>query len=93
VDRRELEADLAEAYGGDGDERRVVSRQARDLADAGQFEADQGAELTVDTVVSNLADAPEDTSVVERWNWWIGSLDVAHGGYERFRVQPWALEE
>jgi len=23
----------------------------------------------------------------ERWNWWIGSLEVAYGGYGRFGIQ------
>jgi hypothetical protein len=93
VDRSELETELASTFDGGERECRVVSRQARDLADAGLFAEHQGVELTVDAVVSNLEDAPDDAPLVERWNWWIGSLDLAHGGYERFRVQPWALEE
>ncbi|MFB6172772.1 MAG: hypothetical protein ABEJ23_09580 [Haloarculaceae archaeon] len=92
MDRTELERELTEAFEGDDATLRVVSRQARDLADSGKYEADQGADLTVDVVVSNLSDAPDDAPLAERWNWWIGSLDIAHGGYEPFRVQPWALE-
>lgn len=92
MDRTELERELAETFGGEERVRRVVTRQARDLADSGRFEADHETELTVDVVVSNLADAPDDASLDERWNWWMGSLHVAFGGYEPFRVQPWALE-
>lgn len=92
MDRRKLEAALANAFESDEQERRLVSRQARDLADSGQFATDQGGELAVPVVVSNLSDAPAGTLLVERWNWWIGSLDVAHSGYGQFVVQPWALE-
>lgn len=92
MDRRALESELEAAFEGDERERRVVSRQARDLADSGQFERDLGAELTPSVVVSNMADAPDVTGVVQRWNWWMGSLEVAHGGYDRFRVQPWSLD-
>lgn len=67
-------------------ERRVVVRQAMDLADSGQFEADTGTSLTSDTIVRNLRDAP-DERLPERWNWWIGSLELAYGGYAQFQVQ------
>lgn len=76
-----------EQFDADEDARHVIARQARDLADAGRFEADFGDELTVDEVVSNLEDAPDGHSLVERWNWWIGSLEVSHGGYNEFRVR------
>ena len=68
-------------------ERRVVARQAGDLADSGAYDADAGVALTPQAIVSNLAEAPDDHGLVERWNWWMGALDLAHGGYERFRVR------
>lgn len=74
----------------DGSERtlRAVSRQAQDLADSGRIADELGYELTVETVVSNLADAPDGYSLVERWNWWIGALELSHGNYQRFHVRP-----
>lgn len=86
MDRDQLETAL-ERFQGSDDARRVVGRQARDLADSGLVEAHFGDRLTVDTVVANMADAPDGYSVVERWNWWVGSLEVSHGGYNRFRVR------
>ncbi len=88
VDRERLERELAEAFGGDEETLRAVSRQAQDLADAGRIHEDFGHELTVRFVVDNLADAPDDHSLVERWNWWVGSLDLSQGGYRRFHVRP-----
>ncbi|MFB6165005.1 MAG: hypothetical protein ABEJ31_07585 [Haloarculaceae archaeon] len=88
-----LERALADAFGGTDAARHVVARQARDLADAGKIEAELGYELTVDDVVGNMADAPDDYAVVERWNWWLGSLELSHGGYDRFRVRPDAVED
>jgi hypothetical protein len=70
-------------------ERRVVARQAGDLADAGRYAADKGVALTPQAIVENLADAPDDHGLVERWNWWMGALDVAHGEYGRFSVRRW----
>lgn len=86
VDRARLERELRAEY---GDQRasRVVARQARDLADSEQLQADLGVELTVETVLSNLADAPEEYALSERWNWWMGALDVSHGGYLQFTVR------
>ena len=86
VDQDRL-ADALGRFEGSPDARRVVARQARDLADAGLYEADFGDSLTVETVVSNLRDAPDEHTLVERWNWWVGSLEVSHGGYDRFRVR------
>lgn len=86
MDTRELRTALRREFGGSDASLRVVVRQARDLADAGKPERDRGHELTVDDVVRNLADAPED-GVVERWNWWMSSLETAYGGYERFAVR------
>ena len=91
MDHSALESRLAGAF--DAEERavRVVARQARDLDDSGQFATDLGHELTPDVVVSNLEDAPDDHSLVERWNWWLGSLELSHGGYERFQIRPGAV--
>ncbi|WP_306053951.1 hypothetical protein [Natronococcus wangiae] len=86
IDRDRLESRLREEFGGSSGAARVVSRQAADLADAGRYEADVGAELTVDVVLTELADAP-DGGPPERWNWWIGSLELAFGGYEEFAVR------
>lgn len=86
VDPSELADALEREFGGTEAERRVVARQARDLADSGKPERDRGAPLTVEAVVSNLADAPADASLPERWNWWLGALEVAYGGYEPFQV-------
>jgi hypothetical protein len=88
MDRTHVEQQLQAAFGGDQQARRAISRQARDLADAGRVDADFGYELTVDVIVDNLRDAPDDHSLVERWNWWVGSLDLATGGYQRFHVRP-----
>ncbi|QLG60787.1 hypothetical protein HUG12_03110 [Halorarum salinum] len=87
MDSRELMTALEREFGGEEPQRKVVARQARDLADSGKVEADRGDELTVETVVGNMADAPEDSDLVERWNWWLGSLETAYGGYERFTVR------
>ncbi|PSP85904.1 hypothetical protein BRC83_02085 [Halobacteriales archaeon QS_1_68_17] len=88
MDKAPLEAALESSFDGSDRARSVVARQARDLADAGLLTEDLGVELTPEFVVSNLADAPDDYSLVERWNWWLGSLDLSHGGYNRFRVRP-----
>lgn len=80
-------AALEREFGGEESHRQVVARQARDLADAGKIEADRGDPLTVEDVVRNMADAPEDSDLVERWNWWLGSLETAYGGYDRFTVR------
>ncbi|KTG30617.1 hypothetical protein [Haloferax profundi] len=76
---------LAE-FGGTDAERRVVARQARDLADSGQAEADRGAALTSDEIIRNLRDAPEG-SPATRWNWWLGALEAAYGNYREFQVR------
>nr|WP_276282610.1 hypothetical protein [Halorussus sp. DT72] len=85
-----FERRLGEEFGGDDGTRRVVARQARDLADSGQFETDTDRKLTVSVVVENLRDAPDDLELAERWNWWMGALELAYGGYDRFRVVRWA---
>ena len=87
MDSRELTAALEREFEGTEAARRTVARQARDLADSGVIEADRGHELTVADVIENLTDAPDDHDLVERWNWWLGSLETAYGGYERFTVR------
>ena len=87
MDRQELERTLRDEFGG-GETATVVARQAGDMADGGQFDDDFGGELTPETVVSNLWDAPSGYSLAERWNWWLGALDLSHGGYARFSVRP-----
>jgi hypothetical protein len=87
VEQDRLEAALAREFGADIGHCRVVARQATDLADSGRLAADFGIDLTVETVVSNLRDAPEDASLRERWNWWLGAVSVSHDGYERFDVR------
>jgi len=88
MDRGALERELEAQFGGDEATRRAISRQARDLADSGRIERDFGYEVTVDAVVEHLADASDNHSLVERWNWWVGSLDLSEGGYQRFHVRP-----
>jgi hypothetical protein len=85
VDPDDLAAALAR-FGGDPAERRVVARQARDLADAGLVERDRDHPLTVAVVVEELAEAPSGGPAA-RWNWWLGALEVAHGGYAAFAVR------
>jgi hypothetical protein len=87
LDPDELDAALADAFGGSDAERRVVVRQARDLADSGKAARDRGTPLTVSEIVANLADAPTDDSLASRWNWWLGALEVAYGGYAEFQVR------
>lgn len=88
ADRFDAEALIAglEPFGGDESERRTVARNARDLADSGRYVEDSGIELTPEHVVVQLADAP-DGGPIERWNWWLGSLEVAYGGYAEFQVR------
>lgn len=81
-----LELRLRREFGGTRGQARVVVRQAVDVADAGTYEADVGAPLTNDAVIEELADAPGG-SLTDRWNWWMGSLEVAFGGYERFAIR------
>ncbi|ESS12521.1 MAG: hypothetical protein A07HR60_00623 [uncultured archaeon A07HR60] len=87
MDTKRLEVALADEFGGDASERRVIARQARDLADSGKSDDDRGHSLSVSEIVRQLSDAPDDSSVIERWNWWMGALDTAYGGYGRFAVR------
>jgi hypothetical protein len=88
VERDDLRPALAAEFDGEEDALAVVSRQARDLADSRRLEADLGVDLDVATVVAELEDAPAGHDLVERWNWWIGSLEMSYGGYQRFLVRP-----
>jgi len=84
-DPERLAARLAR-FGGVPAERRVVARQARALAATGRVERDRGRPLTAGGLLAELSDAP-DGSPAERWNWWLGALEVAHGGYAEFQVR------
>ena len=83
---------LAEEFETDAGAARVVARQARDLADSGRFETDMGRELTVSVAVENLRDAPDELGLPEKWNWWMGALELAYGEYDRFRVLRWTSQ-
>lgn len=87
MDPKRLEVALAGKYGGDASERRVIARQARDLVDSGKPEKDRDHSLSVSEIIEQLSDAPDGSSVIERWNWWMGALDTAYGGYGRFAVR------
>lgn len=87
LDPDELDAALAATFDATDAERRVVVRQARDLADSEKPARDRGTPLTVAEVVANLSDAPAGDSLPSRWNWWLGALEVAYGGYAEFQVQ------
>jgi hypothetical protein len=89
----ELAETLEDAFDGEPAEYRVVARQARDLADAGIVADDRGEPLTIDEIVRNLRDAPDESSVADRWNWWLGALDAAYGGYREFEVRAVPTEE
>ncbi|WP_255193249.1 hypothetical protein [Natronobeatus ordinarius] len=86
LDPDRLESRLQREFGGTAGEARVVVRQAVDLADSGRYAEDVGATLTNDVVIDELEDAPDGTPA-DRWNWWIGSLELAYGSYERFGVR------
>jgi len=88
VDRDALRAALTEAFAAEPAERDAVVRAAGDLDDAGRLSADLGAEVTATDVVEHLRDAPGG-GLADRWNWWMGSLDVAFGGYREFEVRAW----
>ena len=86
MERARLRRQLAAEF--DTDAVRTVVRAAGDLADSGQLAADAGYDLTADLVVDHLQDAPAGFTLVERWNWWVGSLELAYGhDYHQFRVR------
>lgn len=78
---------LEREFGGSDAELRPVARQARDLIESGRLAADRGHELTVDELVDHLHDAPAGSDLIDRWNWWMGALEIAYGGYEQFSVR------
>lgn len=88
MDEAELQDALEARFGGTPAERQAVARAARDLAASGQYEADTEVALTTDRIVAELTDSPDDRPA-NRWNWWMGALDVAYGGYEEFQVRAW----
>ena len=88
MNRARLEAGLRETFDPSPGALRVVVRQAMDLAESGQYGADTGTEMTVAELLEHLGDAP-DEPLVDRWNWWMGSLEVAYGGYADFEVRRW----
>lgn len=90
MNRELLDLRLQKTLGGPSDERRVVVRQAGDLHDSGRYAETHGEELSVDVIVANLGDAPDEFGLVDRWNWWVGALDLAYGGYDDFRIRQWA---
>ncbi|MFC7185721.1 hypothetical protein [Halorubrum yunnanense] len=87
MERKRLEKAFAAEFGGTEPERRSVVRAACDLADSGRPSEDRGHALTVPGVVDHLGDAPDGSSLVERWNWWLGALEAAYGGYDYFSVR------
>ena len=87
MNRDVLAARLRRTFDADDGEVRVVVRQAGDLHDSGRFAEVRGAELGVEDVVSELREAPDDLGLVERWNWWMGALELAHEEFEPFRVR------
>lgn len=89
MNRRQLATNLADTFDGSRKQCRTVARAAGDLADAGMYRSDVGVALTPSLLVDELTDAPEEYNVVQRWNWWIGSLELAYGGYDQFRVRRW----
>ncbi|WP_248898015.1 hypothetical protein [Haloplanus halobius] len=88
MDEARLEAELERTFAASEGERRAVVRAARDLADSGRLTADRGEPPAVDALVAELRDAPEGSSLAERWNWWLGALEIAYdGGYTEFQVR------
>lgn len=79
-------------FGGNEAERRTVARQAADLAASGKHARDRSHPLTAAVVVDELGDAREG-SPAKRWNWWMGALEVAYGGYEPFEVRRYPGDE
>ncbi|ERH08359.1 MAG: hypothetical protein J07HX64_00099 [halophilic archaeon J07HX64] len=89
MNRQRLVETLTSEFGAEEGPARTVARQAGDLADSGRLAGDAGYDLTDRVVLGNLGDAPHGYTLVERWNWWVGSLELAYGDtYRRFRVRP-----
>ncbi|KZN22731.1 MULTISPECIES: hypothetical protein [unclassified Haladaptatus] len=89
----ELDRRLRERFDAPEGARRVVVREARDLSDSGRYRKHAGIELTASAIVGHLEDAPDDMSLPEKWNWWVGSLEIAYGGYTEFLVVRWQGSE
>jgi hypothetical protein len=92
MNRELLDFRLQRAFEATPDARRIVVRQAGDLHDSGQYAETKGVELTPGRVIENLSEAPADHGLVERWNWWVGAMELAHGEYDRFRIRAWEGE-
>lgn len=88
IDPDRLQTQLQETFGGTDGECRTVARQAVDLADSGRYAQTHDHPLTLEVICAELADAREGTAA-DRWNWWIGALEVAYGGYLEFRVSQY----
>lgn len=88
MNREVLMLRLERAFDGSPGERRAVARMAGDLHDSGKYASDEGHELDPDTVIEHLSDSPEEGPAA-RWNWWMGALETAYGGYTRFQVRRW----
>lgn len=88
MNREVLEHRLRRTFEGQDAEFRAVVRMAGDLHDSGTYRSDSGVALTPGDIVEHLTDAP-DGSVADRWNWWMGALEHAYGGYVTFQVRAW----
>ena len=89
MNRQQLVERLTGEFGTEQRAAQTVARQAGDLADSGRLAGDAGYDLTPGVVLDNLGDAPGEYTLIERWNWWVGSLELAYGtAYRRFRVRP-----
>lgn len=93
MDGETLAEQLDAAFDAPLAERRVVVRQAVDLADAGRWaDTHDGERLTAEQIVRVLGSAPSGDGLADRWNWWMGSLEVAYGEFERFSVRGWPAD-
>jgi len=92
MNREVLEHRLRQSFEGEDGEFRAVVRMAGDLSDSGSFREDVGGPLSPAEIADHLADAP-DGSVADRWNWWMGALEHAYGGYVQFQVRAWESDK
>ena len=91
IDSEPLERRLRRQFGGPPGESRVVVRQAVDLDGSGRYEADTGNYFDNELVMQELTGAADGTPA-DRWNWWMGSLEVVYGGYEEFAIRRYRRE-
>lgn len=84
--KEQLESEFARRFDGSEANRVAVARQASDLLDSKQLIDDLGTQPTTEQLCEHLSDAPDGYTLAERWNWWIGSLELAFGGYLEFRL-------